>query len=253
MELYRLGLAFVLGAILGSAANALIDRLPRNVSWMSGRSKCDKCRHVLDVGDLVPVLSYVMLLGRCRYCHSPINTRNFLLEIFLGIGFVIIFWDVVDLIPAMRALVLGLILWVTTIIAIMDAETKLVADSMVGMWGGLVIIWHLLTRGQTVYEAVVGLILGAVVIWSLWFFSQKKAMGDGDIGIAAVVGLMAGTPGVLVALWTAFVLGGIYGVWQLMARKAKMKSEIAFGPFLILGGWVAVLFGDMMIGYVFAI
>ncbi|OGD08879.1 hypothetical protein A2397_05950 [Candidatus Amesbacteria bacterium RIFOXYB1_FULL_44_23] len=80
---------FLLGAMMGSAANALIDRLPRNESWVSGRSHCDKCKHVLNWYDLLPVFSYLLVKGKCRYCKSPIPPRNLLVEMFLGLAFIV--------------------------------------------------------------------------------------------------------------------------------------------------------------------
>src|SRR3989344_5493756 len=101
---------FIAGVIAGSAANALIDRLPRGESWVRGRSKCDSCKHELGFWDLIPLLSYLWLRGRCRYCRKKIPMRNFWVELGLGVGFFLISYlgNLGDLSYLMMA-----ILWVT--------------------------------------------------------------------------------------------------------------------------------------------
>ena len=84
-----------------------------------------------------------------------------------------------------------------------------------------------------------GGLVGMGVIGGLWLITNKKAMGSGDIGIAAVLGLWLGFPKIITALWVAFVIGGIYGGYLLITKKAKLKTAVPFGPFLILGGWIA--------------
>ncbi|MEK7164133.1 MAG: prepilin peptidase [Patescibacteria group bacterium] len=213
-------LMFVLGVIAGSVANAVIYRVPRGVSWYKGRSFCPNCKHALSSCDLLPIASYLLLRGKCRYCQSPIPVRYLLVELFLGVGFV--------LSPLSN---LG-ILWVSTVIAVMDWETMLVSDWMVLIWGGLVVV-------SSGIGGISGGLVGMGVIGGLWLITNKKAMGSGDIGIAAVLGLWLGFPKIITALWVAFVIGGIYGGYLLITKKAKLKTAVPFGPFLILGGWIA--------------
>ena len=214
---------FALGAIAGSVANAIIYRLPRGVSWYKGRSFCPSCNHRLSFWDLVPVASYLALRGKCRYCLLPIAYRYLFVELFMGVGFV--------LSPLSN---LG-ILWITTVIAVMDWETMLVSDWLVAIWAILVLISNFDIRISNLY----GILIGIGVIGGIWLITKKKAMGSGDIGIAAVLGLWLGFPKIINALWFAFVIGGIYGAYLLLTRQAKLKTAVPFGPFLILGGWIA--------------
>lgn len=237
-------ITFIFGAMMGSAANALIDRLPRKESWFTGRSHCDKCNHVLEWYDLIPIISFLSLGGKCRYCRSPIPYRNVLIELFLAIGFGFIIYHLSFNI--FQAVLLTGILWVTTIIAVMDWETRLVSEAAVALWATLVVSYQLAV-GSLIWEnLMVGLLIGMGVIGGIWAVSRGKAMGFGDVEIAAVMGWWIGFPNVVVALWVAFVSGAIIGIWQLAFGKAKMKSEIAFGPFLILGSWVGYLWGDLI-------
>lgn len=227
-------LMFAVGATAGSVANAVTYRLPRRISWWSGNSICPKCKHQLAWYDLIPLLSYLMLGGKCRYCRKPISWRYFLVEIFLGLSFVVInshSWSY-------NSLILSAILWISVVIAVMDWETMLVSDWLVGSWLVLVLIsmnYELITMN------LIGTAVATTLIGGIWAVSRGKAMGFGDVEIAAVFGLWLGWPKVAPALWISFVAGAVVGIWYLAVGKKRMKSRIAFGPFLILGGWLAYL------------
>jgi prepilin signal peptidase PulO-like enzyme (type II secretory pathway) len=209
---------FVIGIAAGSVGSALVYRLPRGVVWYKGRSICPNCKRTLSPLDLVPIFSFLFLRGKCRYCKQPISWRYLILEIvsgliFLNFGF------------------LGFLYWLMLIIAIMDWETMLVSDALVAIWG----VWVVLSGGTSIWGGLVG--LGTIGI--IWAISKGKAMGSGDIGIAAVLGLWLGWPKIITGLWLAFVIGGIYGAYLLITKKAKLKTAIPFGPFLLIGGAIA--------------
>ncbi|KKS32523.1 MAG: Type 4 prepilin-like protein leader peptide-processing enzyme [Candidatus Amesbacteria bacterium GW2011_GWA2_42_12] len=238
---------FVLGIILGSVANAVIYRLlagrqaSPDLSWWRGRSICPKCKHKLGFWDLIPLLSFLFLRGKCRYCHSPISLRYFLVELFLGAAFV--FVGIHYSVFSTRLLWMA-ILWVMTVIAVMDWETMLVSDWLVGSW----LIMILLTMN---YELITMNLLGVAVavgiIGGIWILTKKKGMGSGDIGIAAVMGLMLGWPKIAIGLWFAFITGAAFGLWSLVFGHKKMKSAIPFGPFLILGTLIASIWGEKIL------
>lgn len=209
----------MVGVVAGSVANALIYRLPRGISWWKGRSMCPECKHALAWYDLIPLLSYLFLKGKCRYCRKPIAIRYFLVELVMGIAF------------AVSGLsFLSCLVWVTVVIAVMDWEMGLVSEWMVVLWG-LLVLW----KGSWV-----GLGVGVIIIGGIWAVSRRRAMGFGDVEIAAVMGWWLGWPKIVVGLWVAFVGGAIVGV----ITKRKLHGVIAFGPFLILGTWIAYLWGD---------
>ena len=113
----------------------------------------------------------------------------------------------------------------------MDWESMLVSDWLVGIWAVLVIVGG----GASILGGLVGLGIMGII----WAITKGKAMGSGDIGISSVLGLWLGFPKIINALWMAFVAGGIYGAYLLVFRKAKLKTAVAFGPFLIIAGWIA--------------
>lgn len=227
------------GLILGSAANALIDRLPRRESWFKGRSHCDKCNHELSTLDLIPVVSYLWLRGKCRYCHTQIPYRNLLVELLMGFGFgVFSFFHLAFGIYA--------IFWISTIIAVMDWETQLVSEILVLLWGIFVIADKFLfadigiSNSLIDLKSLIGLGVGVGLIGGIWLISKGKAMGFGDVEIAAVMGFWLGWPNIFWGLEIAFVTGAVVGLLQILRRKNKLKGKIAFGTFLIIGSWAAL-------------
>ena len=140
------------------------------------------------------------------------------------------------------------ILWVTMIIAVMDWETRLVSEAIIVIWGLLVVGYSLLI-GNFGYANIEGLLVGVGVIGGIWLVSHGRAMGEGDIEIAAVLGWWLGWEKTIITLWLAFILGAAIGLWQIARGKAGMKSEIAFGPFLVIGSWTAFILGDYICRY----
>lgn len=241
-----------IGLIVGSAANALIDRLPRKESWASGRSHCDKCKHVLNWYDLIPVFSYLTLLGKCRYCHSPIPVRNLIVELIMAVGFLSIFnfqFLIFNQYSIFKVVILLLIFWISVIIAVMDWETQLVSEVLVLLWGILVVADKFLISNSLINlnNSLYGLLIGVGLIGGIWALSKGRAMGFGDVEIAAVMGFWLGWPNIMSALQIAFVSGAIIGIVQVLRHKNKMKGQIAFGTFLILGTWIAYFWGDMIL------
>lgn len=244
----NLPLLFLLGAGLGSAANAVIYRWPLGVSWIRGRSFCPRCRHKLNWYDLIPIGSYLLLWGKCRYCHSPIPLRYLVVELIMAAGAAGVASSQLSVISA---LVLIGILWLTVIIAFMDWETRLVSEAMVAGWAVLVISYQLSAGQLSLISSLVGLVVGAGLIGGIWAGSRGKAMGFGDVEIAAVVGWWLGWPQILPGLWTAFVAGAGVGLALLVSHQARLKSQIAFGPFLVAGAWMGFLWGDKMMRLVY--
>lgn len=241
----------VLGSMFGSVANALIYRIPKGISWVSGRSMCVRCKHELKFVDLIPIVSFLCLFGKCRYCRKSISPRYLLVEILMAISYGVIFSNGFGIIN----LLLAMSVFFSVVIAIMDWETKLVSEIVVLCWGGINLGIRLLGENRAdLISIFFSVVVGLLIIGSIWLFTKGKAMGFGDVEIVVAMGLLLSVSNLFVAIWVAFVVGAIVGVYLLWGKKVKnMKSEIAFGPFLILGTWVSYLVGDMIIKYVFFI
>jgi leader peptidase (prepilin peptidase)/N-methyltransferase len=216
-----------LGAILGSVANALISRLPKDIPWSKGRSVCDFCKHQLSPLDLIPIASFIFLFGKCRYCKKPILVRNLLVEILMSVFFVLGYLSNLSYLGYV-------IIFASVVIAVMDWEVMLISDKMLWVLGGAV----LLSGGDWR-----GALFGAGFIGGIWLITKKRAMGEGDIFLMGILGYWLGFNKTIMALWWAFVLGAAVSVVLMILKLRTRKDQIAFGPFLLIGAWIAYTWG----------
>lgn len=231
-------LYFLFGAVAGSVANAVIYRLPRNIPWWKGRSICPQCKHKLGWQELVPIVSWLWLRGRCKHCKKAIGLRYLVVELVMALVFS-------GISGISGGYILMAIVFVTVIIAVMDWETQLVSEWLVVIWAVLVVV----SSGIGI-SSVWGAVVGIGVIGGLWGVTRGRGMGFGDVEIAAVMGWWLGWPKVGVALWVAFVGGAGIGVLRVLRGRATMKSHMAFGTFLIIGTWIAYFWGDMIVRWI---
>lgn len=234
-----------MGAVWGSVANAVIYRLPKSIPWTRGKSVCPSCGHTLASADLTPLLSWLLLRGKCRYCKKNIGWRYFVVEAVMGIGFAVLTslfgWGA-------AGLIIGF--WASVVIAVMDWETSLVSDAMCLVWLAGILLWQWST-GLDVGSSILGILVSVGMIGGIWAYSRGKAMGFGDVEIAAVFGWWLGWPLAGVALWIAFVSGAVVGVAMIATRKTKIKATMPFGPFLVIGAWLAWGLGDKLLAALF--
>lgn len=218
---------FLLGLSIGSFVNVLIDRLPRGKNVITGRSVCDYCRKTLRWFELIPLLSWALQDGRCRRCHKRLSWQYPLVEFVTGAGFVLLspsYW---------------LIFSALLVIFMVDLKYQIIPDSMivVGVIGVIGVI------GENVLAGVAA----SAFFLFLWLITRGRAMGLGDVKFAFLMGLLLGFPGVIVACYLAFLTGAASGVILILQRKKGLKSKIAFGPFLILGTCITLVWGPQII------
>lgn len=252
--------AFLFGTAIGSFLNVVAIRLPRRRKFLQlqQRSKCPKCRHVLHAPDLVPIFSYIVLRGRCRYCRKPISPQYMLLELITGVTFALLVWQygvsgptLVGLIGASFLIALGTI----------DARLKIVPDALslpaiaVTFLAQVLVISNFGVNGlsTTILRSIGGLLIGAAIgalwFWLQWVVSRGKWVGTGDIRLGALLGVFLGMPLTMVALFLAYITGSIWAVVLLARRKVRFGSAIPFGAFLALAGVVTFIFGPAMVSW----
>lgn len=258
-------LAFVLGAILGSFLNVVALRWNSDrggvPSFRKGglgrislgsRSQCPHCHVKLAWYELIPVASYLIQGGRCRHCHVPMSPRYLLVELAAGLLLVTLFL-VYGL--SWHGLLLAIISCVLFISLLVDCEQFLLPDSLtVGALGlslmGIVFIHpnlSQLTDAVWWNQPLAGASLGALAIGGLYLITKGRGMGLGDVKLAPVLGLMLGGLGELVALSAAFLLGATVGLLLIAFGRAKLKSAVPFGPFLIVGWWIVLIWGPQLV------
>jgi leader peptidase (prepilin peptidase)/N-methyltransferase len=233
----------LLGLVISSFLNVCIDRLPEKVSIVSPPSHCPYCGRRLAPFDLIPLLSYVLLRGRCRYCGAPIPRRILLVEAVTGLLFVLLWYRY------------GFSLWLLLatiytcffiVIFFIDLEHRLVLNRVIYP----AIVMALLAIPFTPNHNVVELLGGGAIGFGLLFLIAAiypAGMGMGDVKLATFIGLVVGFPAVFAALLISFVAGGVAGGGLLLTGLKRRKDPVPFAPFLVTGGMVAMLYGKQII------
>lgn len=250
-----------IGLLIGSFLNVVILRTHAGEEFVKSRSRCPHCRHELAPIDLVPVLSWLWLRGRCRYCKKPISYQYALVELITACLFLLIFnnfWPVSGV-----AELAALLLWLYVagsliVLAVYDLKWLILPDKVLLPLiapAALIAIINSLHSGS--WQPLLGAALAAVlfggVFYGLAAVSGGKWMGGGDIKLAFVMGLLLGLKLTAVAMFVAFNLAAMIGLAFIGLRRLNIKQQIPFGPFLIIGIFYALLFGHALIDWYFAI
>lgn len=224
---------FVLGLIVGSFIGALSYRLPKGVNIASGRSSCPKCKNKISWYDNIPVISYLILLGKCRSCRRKISLRYPLIEIGTAIIFVLIGPNV--LLLAVSCLLIAIL--------VIDLEHMIIPDELV-FWGlFLFIVVSLFTNPYSLFPNLLAGFASALVLLLIHLVTRGRGMGLGDVKLAILLGAVLG-PSLSPAFFLAsFLTGGSVATILLISGRAKLKQKIAFGPFLVVGFFIAQLLG----------
>ncbi len=240
---------FVMGIVVGSFLNVVIDRLSLNKSLL-GRSHCDHCRKTLQPMDLVPVFSFLVLRGKCRSCGHRLSIQYPIIEMITGMLFVTI-WSYFELKgPFVQVSMIGA--FCSLLVLLMsDLKYRILADEVQIALFLSVTAYHLSTGSDFTELARFG-VDGFIVLAPLlliFILSRGKGMGFGDVKLAFIIGYWFGFVGGLTTLYLSFVSGGILGIILLALRKARLKQAIAFGPFLIVSMIVFFVFKGPITAY----
>lgn len=251
---------FIIGLLFGSFLNVLADRLPRGETIL-GRSKCESCKHELAWYDLIPIISFIKLKGKCRYCSKPFSSEYMFSEIGTGVMFALTWY--LSQINHFQLTQSIISLGITSTLIVMflaDMRYKIIPDSMQILFGLLAVTFHLLSfmRGDVEASAYLQrfmrmLLDGAIVMIPLliiFLATRGKGMGFGDVKYSFIVGILLGMWNGLVALYMSFVLGGIVGAYLLFVKKMDRKKAIPFGPYLFIGTYIMFFFESEIILFI---
>jgi leader peptidase (prepilin peptidase)/N-methyltransferase len=235
------------GLMLGSFLNVCIHRWPKEQSVVKPRSRCPGCGNMIAWYDNIPVLSWLMLRGKCRHCKTAISIQYPIIELATGIIWVFMAWRYGPTILALQAAVFFTILLG---IALTDAREYIIPDEF--SLGGLVvgILFSLAGGFPAVYTALLGAAVGFGVLWLVGVAGTKmfkeEAMGGGDIKMMAMVGAFVGWQGVLLTIFLGALLGTLVFVPLSVVGKKKL---VPFGVFLSLGAAATWLAGPLLIAW----
>jgi leader peptidase (prepilin peptidase) / N-methyltransferase len=242
-------LAFVFGAIIGSFLNVCIYRLPRDKSIVRPPSACPTCETRIRSYDNIPIVSYVLLRGRCRACKTRFSPVYPVVETLTGLMFLFLFrMNGLSIETAALMLFAALLI----VISFIDLEFQIIPDilSLGGMGAGLAISFLRPVYGYK--EAFLGAALGGGLLFAIAYgyqlVTKREGMGGGDIKLLGMIGAFCGIKGVVFSLLSGSVMGTLVGVPLMLIKRGGMKYAIPFGPFLSAGALVYVFFGEFLIG-----
>lgn len=266
-------LAGLLGLCIGSFLNVVIHRLPRmmerdwhtqcaelrgetpstesdGLNLATPRSRCPSCGHAISASENIPVISYLLLRGKCSGCGQPISPRYPAIEIMSGVFSAFAVWHFG---PNFQAVGAMLLLWALIALSFIDLDTQLLPDSITLplLWLGLV--FNLDSTYVALDSAVIGAIAGYLSLWSVfWLFklaTGKEGMGFGDFKLLAALGAWLGWSMLPAIILLSSVVGAFIGIVLIVARRHGSGSPMPFGPYLAAAGVIALFWGKSLTSY----
>ncbi|MBU0534734.1 prepilin peptidase [Patescibacteria group bacterium] len=272
---------FLGGALIGSFLNLVSDRLPKRKLIIFGRSKCDFCNKPLEPRNLFPIFSFLFQKGRCSFCKKKLSLYYPLSEILSGLLFIVAgyasrFFQVPSFATLITFIFYAVVFSFYLIISLTDLKKCIIPDEVVYPAIGFTVLYILFSRAYDfltmkkalsndqlgVYLIKVGylnsqlmfalknlglVLLGAVIICLFFMFlvwiTKGRGMGWGDVKLGFLIGLVNGFPYGFEAIFFGFVLGALYSLILIISKRKTMKDTIAFGPFLIMGSVLTLLYG----------
>lgn len=236
---------FVIGLVFGSFVSAISYRLPLGISFVSGRSFCPKCKHKISWYDNIPLLSFIILGGKCRHCGKQISYRYPIIELFTALGFILIYSF-----GQGRTLSISLLLFVfivLEVIFIIDLEHRVIFDGLTYLLFVFFLITFLFVKDQNFYlNLLTGFTLSLFLLF-LNLLTKGRGMGLGDVKLALPLGFFLGFPLGVLWIFISFLTGAILGVILILVGKTKFGKQVPFGPFLIFSFWLVFLFGESLV------
>jgi len=275
---------FIFGLIIGSFLNVVIFRLENGEKMVNDRSKCLHCKHFLIWSDLIPVLSFIFLKRKCRYCGKNISWQYPLVELGTGILFVLAlnfefrisnfesisnfqflisqYSDVLIFMSYLLFIISSLI-----IIFVYDLKHYIIPDKVI--YPAIIVasiyrIFEILKFNHldliqnskleignliTVFNPFSAAIFSGAFFYAIIVITRGKGMGGGDVKLGFLMGLILSWPLVLLSLFLSFIIGSVVGIFLIFLGNKKMKSVIPFGPFLVLGTFIALFWGERIVGW----
>ncbi|MDT8376154.1 MAG: prepilin peptidase [Mariprofundaceae bacterium] len=230
------------GLLFGSFSNVCVHRLPLRISIVSPRSRCPVCEHEIAWYDNIPLVSWLLLGGKCRNCRAPIAIRYPLLELLMGLSWAGLAWKFGWSPVLIQALVLISLLWILTLI---DLETGLLPDVLTfpGIAAGLLFSFWLGYFTDAVIGALAGYSLFWLVAKAFLLCTGREGMGYGDFKLLAMLGAFMGWQALPFVIFASSLVGAVAGTAFILLTRKQMRAEIPFGPYLAAAGAVWFLWG----------
>jgi leader peptidase (prepilin peptidase)/N-methyltransferase len=239
---------FLFGAVIGSFLNVCIYRIPQGKSIIVPSSYCPRCKTPIHFYDNIPIVSFIILKGRCRACQTAISLRYPFVEFLMGLFSIMLL--VRYGISALYLIYLTLFASLT-LVSFIDLPHRIIPDviSVPGIFIGLAI--SLLHPQMSIKDSLIGVLVGGgtlYIVASVYHMvAKREGMGGGDIKLMAMIGAFIGWKGVLFTILCSSFIGSVVGVVLILSSSADSKYAVPFGPFLSLGAVIYVLWGEALI------
>lgn len=248
MTLFMNILITVLGAALGSFLNVLIYRLPEETSIIFPASRCPHCRKAIRFYDNIPVISYILLKGRCRECHEKISFRYPLVELITAVISLLLFWKFGLTFQYLFSFIFVCALMVITFI---DLDHQIIPDVITLPGIPIFFLAAVFAMNLRFLDAFLGFLIGGGCLYGIAFVyelvTKREGMGGGDIKLLAMIGAFLGWQSLLFVLLVSSLLGAVVGISLMMVKGQDMKYAVPFGPFLSFAAVAYIFFGDYAI------
>ncbi len=246
---------FLFGVSIGSFLNVCIYRLPKEESLIKRNSHCMSCGEEIKRRDLIPIVSWCLLKGKCRSCGAPISPRYTIVEALNGLLylFVFIYFDVMQF--PLHAIIVCLLFSALVVVFFMDLDTQLISNYVVIFIALLAVLEYFVSDYTYIFDnngmtydniwknQLVGAFIVSLPLLLIEILSKGRAMGRGDVYLMAATGLFLGIKGVIVAFAIALITGSVAGMIQ---KHKNGDSVFAFGPWLSLGSAIAAIWGQQL-------
>ena len=222
-------LLFILGICFGSFLNVVIDRIPQKKSIFFPRSHCEKCHKKIAFYDLIPLVSFLVLQGKCRYCKARIGIRTFIIELLSGLLFIIIFLLGFNLMQYIFISAIGLIILA---IAVIDAEHGVIPDKLLLMLGSISFVYIILSGSNSFLSHISTAVISFLFFVLIFLITRGRGIGFGDVKYSFFIGFLLSFAQLVIAFYLAFLTGAFISIILIIGGRKKLRGDvIAFGPF----------------------
>ncbi|MCF8009133.1 MAG: prepilin peptidase [Halanaerobiales bacterium] len=236
---------FITGLIIGSFLNVVIHRLPLKKSIVFPSSHCPNCEAKLKYYDLIPVLSYIFIKGKCRYCAQKISLQYPIVETLTALLFLLTFLKYG---LTSEFIIFILLISILIVVSFIDIKYQIIPNEITFIFIPLGLILSLLFNHISFVNSLLGLVIPAGLLLLIAFI-YKKGMGLGDVKLIGMIGVFIGWRYALVSIFIGALFGSLYGIYMMVIGNMDRKTKIPFGPFISLGAVIMILYGNLLIGW----
>jgi len=240
---------FWFGAAVGSFLNVCIYRIPNEKSLISPASHCPYCQKPIRFYDNIPILSYLLLRGKCRFCHQPISPQYLLVELLAATASLILYHHYSLLEYSIYFAFCSSLLVITFI----DLKHQIIPNTISIPGIGIGFLASFVLPRITYLDSLLGIILGGGILYlvaqSYYLVTKTEGMGMGDVKLLAMIGAFLGSKAVIITIFLSALLGSIVGITIILIKNKNRKYPLPYGPFLSLGAGISLFWGDILVAW----